>query len=368
MTRRKVELVWITSQSARRASLRKRRVGLLKKVEELTTLCGIKACLVMYSPGEQEPMAWPSPDEAKELIRKFYLIPELERSKKMITMEMYMAEQLSKVHRDLEKLKKKNREAEARQFMLQMHYGKIFDDFNVHELEELICFGETRRTTIRKRVEFYKQVPYSSVSPSKGDVPLQPLPQGPIIPYYDIDGAIAAVGESERIAATSKAWDKWFHNIMNPNEFKGGGSNNSIRSYMGLTHYNTYDQPRRSSVAPHLGLPCSLIGGSSIDVVADHLGFPGHSTGGNSSVVAADLGLPGPSLGRSSRVVPNQGLPLFPTFSSPMFDAGPSESGYLCPFWGHDMGPGHYPLGPVENSSPPGELNPFGFNGTESSK
>ncbi|KAL4324400.1 hypothetical protein GQ457_11G031890 [Hibiscus cannabinus] len=368
MTRRKVELVWITSQSARRASLRKRRVGLLKKVEELTTLCGIKACLVMYSPGEQEPMAWPSPDEAKELIRKFYFIPELERSKKMITMEMYMAEQLSKVHRDLEKLNKKNREAEARQFMLQMHYGKILDDFNVHELEELISFGETMRTTIRKRVEFYKQVPYSSVSPSKGDVSLQPLPQGPIIPYYDIDGAIAAVGESERIAATSKAWDKWFHNIMNPNEFKGGGSNNSIRSYMGLTHYNKYDQPRRSSVAPHLGLPCSSIGGSSIDVVADHLGFPGHSNGGNSSVVAADLGLPGPSLGRSSRVVPNQGLPLFPTFSSPMFDAGPSESGYLCPFWGHDMGPGHYPLGLVENTSPPGELNPFGFNGTESSK
>ncbi|KAK8558159.1 hypothetical protein V6N13_073832 [Hibiscus sabdariffa] len=35
--------------SARRASLRKQRVGLLKKVEELNTLCGIKACLVMYS-------------------------------------------------------------------------------------------------------------------------------------------------------------------------------------------------------------------------------------------------------------------------------------------------------------------------------
>ncbi|KAL4324120.1 hypothetical protein GQ457_11G031920 [Hibiscus cannabinus] len=93
MRRRKVEVVWITNQSARRASLRKRRVGLLKKVEEFTTLCGIKACLVMYSPGEQEPMAWPSPDEVKELIRKFHFIPELERLKKMITMEMYMVEQ-----------------------------------------------------------------------------------------------------------------------------------------------------------------------------------------------------------------------------------------------------------------------------------
>ncbi|KAK8680019.1 hypothetical protein V6N13_108994 [Hibiscus sabdariffa] len=382
MTRRKVELTWITNQSARRASLRKRRVGLLKKVVELTTLCGIKACLVMYSPGEQEPMAWPSPDEAKELIRKFHFIPELERLKKTMTMETYMAEQLSKVHSDLEKLNKKNKEAEARQFMLQLHHGKMLDDFNVHELEELIWFEETRRTAIRKRVEFYRQVPSSLAGPSEGDVPLQPSPQGPLIPYYDIDGAMAAVGESERIAATSMAFDNWFHNIMNPNEFRGGGSS-SIRSYMGLPHYNPYDRPRSSSAAPHLGLPGSSvdgsssvaaqlglpgssIGGSSIAAVAD-LGLPGPSTGGNSSVVAAELGLSGPSLGRSSRVVPNQALPLFPTFSSPMFDAGLSEGGYLGPFGGHDMGPGHYPLGPVENSSPPGELNPFGFYGSDGS-
>ncbi|KAL4323996.1 hypothetical protein GQ457_11G031800 [Hibiscus cannabinus] len=384
MTRRKVELDWITNQSARRASLRKRRVGLLKKVEELTTLCGIKACLVMYSPGEQEPMAWPSPDEAKELIRKFHFIPELERSKKTMTMEMYMAEQLSKVHSDLEKLNNKNMEVEAHQFMLQMHHGKMLDDFNVHQLEELIWFGEIRRKTIRKRVEFYKQVPYSSVGPSEGDVPLQPSPQGPVIPYYDIDGAIATIKESERIATTSMAWDNWFYNMTKPNDFKGGGSssNNNIRSSMGMTHYNPYDQPRSSSAAPHhglpgssiggsssvaarLGLPGSSIGGSSI-VVVDDLGLPGPSTGGSSSVVAADLRLFGPSLGRSSRSVPNQALPIFPTFSSPMFDAGLSEGGYLGPFGDHDMGPGHYPLGPVENSSPPGELNPSGFYGSES--
>ncbi|KAL4325008.1 hypothetical protein GQ457_11G031670 [Hibiscus cannabinus] len=331
---KKVELAWNTNQSARRASLRKQRVGLLKKVEEFTTLCGIKACLGMYSPGEQEPMAWPSLDEAEELIKKFHFIPEHERSKKTMTMEMYMAEQLSKVHSDLEKLNKKNKEAEARQFMLQMHHGKMLDDFYVHELEELIWFGDKEDN----HKETY--------------VPLQPSRLGPVIPYYDIDGAISVVGESERIATTSMAWDNWVYNMMYPNKFKAGSSssNNSIRSYMGLTHYNPYDHPRSSSAAPHLGLPGSLTSGSSIDVVDDHR-LPGPSTGGNSSVVVADLGLSGPSLGRSSRPLPNQGLPLFPTFSSHVLDAGLSEGGYLGPFGGHDLGPGHYPLGPVENSS-----------------
>ncbi|KAL4323408.1 hypothetical protein GQ457_11G031980 [Hibiscus cannabinus] len=151
------------------------------------------------------------------------------------------------------------------------------------------------------------------------------------------------------------AWDNWFHNIMNPNEFRGGGSRNNIRSYMRLTHYSPYDQPRSSSATPHLELlgssndgsssvaaqlrlPCSSICGSSIAVVAD-LGLPGPSIGGSSIVVAADLGLSRPSLARILRFVPNHGLPLFPTFNSPMFDADLTEGGYLGPFRSRDMGP-----------------------------
>ncbi|KAL4324793.1 hypothetical protein GQ457_11G031810 [Hibiscus cannabinus] len=132
--------------------------------------------------GEQDPMAWTSPDEVKELIRKFHFILELEHSKKTMTMEMYMAEKLSKVHNDLEKLNIKNKEAEAHQFMLQMNHGKMLGDFSVHELEELIWFGETRRTIIRKCAEFYKQVPFSLADSSEGDVPLKPSPQGPLWP------------------------------------------------------------------------------------------------------------------------------------------------------------------------------------------
>ncbi|KAK8632929.1 hypothetical protein V6N13_073308 [Hibiscus sabdariffa] len=207
MTRRKVKLAWITNQSARRASLKKRRAGLLKKVPELTTLCSIKACLVMYSPGEQEPMTWPSPDEAKELIKKFYFVPELECSKRTMTMEMYMTEKLSKVLNDLTKLNMKNKEAEVGQYMLQIQHGKMIDDFNVHKLEALIWFGETRRTVLRKRVEFYKQVSYPLVGTSEGDVHLKPLPQGPTTPYYDIGSANVDIGDSERVTAASLDWD-----------------------------------------------------------------------------------------------------------------------------------------------------------------
>ncbi|KAK8632930.1 hypothetical protein V6N13_073309 [Hibiscus sabdariffa] len=72
---------------------------------------------------------------------------------------------------------------------------------------------------------------------------------------------------------------------MNPNEFRGGGSSNSVRSYMSLTHYNPYARSGSSSVAPQLVQPDSSICGSSIAVVAN-LGLPGPLIGGSSSAAA----------------------------------------------------------------------------------
>ncbi|KAK8628862.1 hypothetical protein V6N13_009442 [Hibiscus sabdariffa] len=268
-----------------------------------------------------------------------------------MTMEMYMTKKLSKVQNDLMKLNMKNKEAEVGQYMLQIHHGKMMDDFNVQELEALIWFAETRRTILKKRVEFYKQLSYPLVGPSEGDVPLQPLPQGPTTPYYDIGGANANIGDSERVTAASKDWDNLFHNLMNPNEFRGGGSSSTVRSYMSLTHYNPYARSGSSSVAPHVELPSSSIGGNSSVAAqlvqpgssigesssgATEQGQPKHPFGGEFSSSATNLRLSGPSFGSSSRVVPNQGLPLFPTFDSSMFDVGFPEGDYLGPFGSHD--------------------------------
>ncbi|PPS08170.1 hypothetical protein GOBAR_AA12474 [Gossypium barbadense] len=90
MTRKKVKLAWIANNTTRRASLKKRRLGLVKKVMELTTLCGIEACLVIYSPDEQEPMVWPSQEEARRLIQKFYQVPEIKRASSSVVAKQGM--------------------------------------------------------------------------------------------------------------------------------------------------------------------------------------------------------------------------------------------------------------------------------------
>ncbi|KAJ6434469.1 hypothetical protein OIU84_018060 [Salix udensis] len=55
MTRKKVKLAYITNDSARKATFKKRKKGLMKKVSELSTLCGIEACAIICSPYDAQP-------------------------------------------------------------------------------------------------------------------------------------------------------------------------------------------------------------------------------------------------------------------------------------------------------------------------
>ncbi|KAE8700903.1 hypothetical protein F3Y22_tig00110551pilonHSYRG00104 [Hibiscus syriacus] len=351
MTRNKVKLAWITNNTIRRASLKKRRLGLVKKVKELTTLCGIDACLLMYNPGEQEPMAWPSPDEVKQLIEKFHLVPELERTKKTINMETHVKEMLSKVQDQLIKLNIKNKEEEVGQFMHQMHRGKMMDGFNLNELDALIWFGETRN------------------KPKKTN-------------------SSAGVGGNEREVVEPLSWDDWFHNLMNSNEFIVGASSSNLWSDMGTTQYNTYVAPGSLNVShADLGLLGPSIGGSS-SAAAEQV-LPRHPYGNGSSSAAAEEVSPrypfgGGSSTTTAEQVPTRyplgggsstaaehvsprhpfgdvsssvdvadlGLPPFGTLNTPMVDADMTEGDYFNLFGGHDMGPGHYPLGPVGSGSP----------------
>ncbi|QCD98449.1 MADS-box transcription enhancer factor 2A [Vigna unguiculata] len=84
MTRKKVKLAFIVNDSARKATFKKRKKGLMKKVSELSTLCGIDACAIVYSPYDPQPEVWPSPMGVQRVLAKFRRMPELEQSKKMV--------------------------------------------------------------------------------------------------------------------------------------------------------------------------------------------------------------------------------------------------------------------------------------------
>ncbi|KAK5846190.1 hypothetical protein PVK06_002464 [Gossypium arboreum] len=55
MIRKKVKLAYITNDSSRKATYKKRKKGLMKKMSELSTFCGINACAIMCSHYESQP-------------------------------------------------------------------------------------------------------------------------------------------------------------------------------------------------------------------------------------------------------------------------------------------------------------------------
>ncbi|TYH35878.1 hypothetical protein ES332_D13G224900v1 [Gossypium tomentosum] len=117
MSRKKIKLAYITNDSARKTTYKRRTKCLVKKVRELTTLCGIEGFAVMNSPdfGSQVEV-WPSLEDARRLLSDFKKLPLSKQNKKMVNQESFLEQSLAKATQQLRKLREKNRQKELKEF------------------------------------------------------------------------------------------------------------------------------------------------------------------------------------------------------------------------------------------------------------
>ncbi|XP_047337848.1 agamous-like MADS-box protein AGL80 [Impatiens glandulifera] len=69
------------------ATLKKRKKGLMKKMDELSTLCGVEGCAIVYSQGEAIPEVWPNETKAESVVARFNMMPNENRHKGMENQE-----------------------------------------------------------------------------------------------------------------------------------------------------------------------------------------------------------------------------------------------------------------------------------------
>lgn len=155
MTRKKVKLAFIENDTSRKATYNKRKKGLLKKVDELTTLCGIDACAIIYGPYDPQPEIWPSPLGVQQVLSKFTTMPEMEQSKKMVNQESFTKQRISKAKEQVKKQRKDNREKEITMLMFQcLNVGKIVqNDMSVSDLNDLAWMIDQNLKEIGRRME-----------------------------------------------------------------------------------------------------------------------------------------------------------------------------------------------------------------------
>lgn len=171
MTRKKVKLAFITNDSARKATFKKRKKGLMKKVGELSTLCGIDACAIIYSPYDPQPEVWPSPLGVQRVLAKFRRMPELEQSKKMVNQEGFLRQRIQKAKEQLKKQRKDNREKEMTQLMFQyLSAGKIMHSISMVDLNDLAWLIDQYLKDVNRRVEVLTK---SAASSAQGQAQAQ---------------------------------------------------------------------------------------------------------------------------------------------------------------------------------------------------
>ncbi|KAL4569960.1 hypothetical protein LXL04_025609 [Taraxacum kok-saghyz] len=165
MTRKKVKLAFITNDSSRKATFKKRKKGLMKKVNELSTLCGIDACAIIYSPYETQPEIWPNNLGVQHVLAQFKKVSEMDRSKNMLNQESFIRKQIGKANEQLKKQMKENREKEMTEVMYQCLTGKgSLENLSLADLKDLGGLVDQTLNDISRRIESLKNGGSSSNS------------------------------------------------------------------------------------------------------------------------------------------------------------------------------------------------------------
>ncbi|XP_057510799.1 agamous-like MADS-box protein AGL80 [Actinidia eriantha] len=157
MARRKVKLAFMKKDAARKASLKKRKRGLIKKVIELSTLCDVDACAIIFSPSENEPDVWPCSLDAQEIIMKFRSLPEVEQRQKMANLQSFCRKTLMKAESQLRKQQRENHHKELINIIYGCLVGREIQYLNIANSRELGLFLNLKITESARRIEFLKQ-------------------------------------------------------------------------------------------------------------------------------------------------------------------------------------------------------------------
>ncbi|KAL6964883.1 hypothetical protein U1Q18_035936 [Sarracenia purpurea var. burkii] len=158
MTRTKVNLAYITNDSTRKSTFKKRKKGLMKKAHELSALCDVETCVIIFSTYSAEPEVWPTHLGAQRVIAKFRRMPEQEQSKKMANQESFARERLAKSEEKLRKQQKDNRQKEVADLMYRCLVGGGLEYLGFIDLRDLGWLLNQNTRDAGRRIESLKKM------------------------------------------------------------------------------------------------------------------------------------------------------------------------------------------------------------------
>ncbi|GAU21587.1 hypothetical protein TSUD_131710 [Trifolium subterraneum] len=128
-------------------------------LDEITTLCGIEACAIIYDNNNPQPVVWPSSEsEAKNVLSKFVSLPEPDQSKKMMDQEDFLWKRVEKAFEKLKKLREETRKNVMAIIMNHYINTKEFNGNSMsnYDLNDMSCFVDENLKEIYQKMEGMK--------------------------------------------------------------------------------------------------------------------------------------------------------------------------------------------------------------------
>ncbi|KAK6775733.1 hypothetical protein RDI58_026734 [Solanum bulbocastanum] len=143
MGRSKIEMELIQDHKKRKSTLVNRKAGLVKKISELSILCDIKACMIIYE-GNNNYQIWPNDsNDVQELINPYKNQPLDGRTKSGKTLFNFKNDE------------KKNNEIKVEKYPT---WDSRFDYLSQKELQNIAGVVEKRMDKAKERVELLKSM------------------------------------------------------------------------------------------------------------------------------------------------------------------------------------------------------------------
>ncbi|XP_047309772.1 agamous-like MADS-box protein AGL80 [Impatiens glandulifera] len=134
----------------------------MKQLDEITTLCDVEACTLIYSDFDPQPVVWPSMDEVRRLITKYQSFPKVDQGKRKVNQEIFTRQRLQKIQEKLRRQERENHRNEMTRIMFQsmMNPQHAMSGLNTEE-----DFKELARVISQNLMEVNRMMDSSSFNP-----------------------------------------------------------------------------------------------------------------------------------------------------------------------------------------------------------
>ncbi|KAF7818029.1 agamous-like MADS-box protein AGL80 [Senna tora] len=167
-SRPRVRFEYISNEGARRSSFKKRKEGVMKKMSELTTLCGIEACAVIFSPFNPGPEVWPNVMGVHHVVSQYRKMAGIQK-RSVLDQQSFIKQTIAKTMHQLERLRKETRERQTEYLMHQCMAGMNLRSLSISDMYCTRRLLEKKIADIDKKIREKEEVPPTPTAASLDD-------------------------------------------------------------------------------------------------------------------------------------------------------------------------------------------------------